>query len=108
MENSLRSEIQDMVRFIHGGKSTVSDSTRLWHDLRISGDDAYELLEMVHKRFGTRFDAFDFNAYFPGETDIFEGLISMIAAWFRRSDGRREFTFGHLVAIVERGVWFQP
>lgn len=53
-------------------KSTdnIDGETRIFHDLFIYGDDAFEFLEEYQKRFLVDLSNFDFNIYFPSEGDI--------------------------------------
>jgi hypothetical protein len=59
-------------------------SARLYHDLGITADDACELLQRLHERFGTDFSELDWREYFGPEgiplssTIIF--LVSLILA----------------------------
>ena len=77
----------------------------LYHDLRISGDDADELLESVKKDFGTKFEGFSFGSYFPSEGEQIGYTVSKL---FGFKDKLKRFTFGHLVEIVKAGHWFDP
>jgi hypothetical protein len=75
--------------------SPVSPSAAIYQDLHIAGDDAAELLEEIAARFGTSFSGFNFQVYFPNEHES-------------RSSPRRTMTVSHLVAVIERGAWFEP
>lgn len=90
---------------ICGGCLKISDSTRICHDLLISGDDADELLTKIHDRFGTKFDGMDFHAYFPDET---EALIWAVARWFGIRCRKKEVTVGHLLEVIRKTEWFDP
>lgn len=81
----------------------IDDATRIYHDLLISGDDADEMLQRIHAACGTTFEGFDFNAYFPNET---ESLFARIALLFGWSD-KKSITVGHLLKVVESGRWFE-
>jgi hypothetical protein len=80
-------------------------SVELYNDLQIGGDDAYEMLTEVSKKYGITFTELNFHDYFPYETE---------AAWFYFKSllglryKRKSFNFGHLNAVVERGRWFDP
>src|SRR5262245_56315081 len=102
MDETVREELQGIVQEILGAPRVISDVTRLYHDLWIAGDDAAELLNKVRNRFGTRFDGFQFEAYFPNET---EAMIGHIARLFGYSSRRKGFTFGHLLEVVKAGRW---
>jgi hypothetical protein len=83
-------------------RGTITPESALYHDLRIWGDDAYELLTDLHRRFGTSFQTLNFPVYFPCE-----GPFNDFFAWRARAK-RPRLTVGHLIAVVERGDWFEP
>lgn len=83
----------------------LSEDCRILQDLGIGGDDAGEFLDAVHQTFGTRFDGFVFSAYFPDDGE------AAGEEWFRRlgfRDSRKTLTVGHLLDVIQRGVWFEP
>jgi hypothetical protein len=87
-------------------RKAVTDNIRLYHDLWLSGDDAFELLEDVQKKFGTSFRAMDFNIYFPYEGENY-------GAWLLSRLGFpptkfRAVTVGHMLDVIARGAWFDP
>jgi hypothetical protein len=84
------------------GRKNISQSSRLYHDLGIAGDDAYELLETLHKKFGVKFDQLDFGRYFPNETDA--GIFH-IAKLFGFKGRWREMTVRDLIESIDRGAW---
>lgn len=55
---------------------SLSGQHRLWHDLKISGDDARDLLESLALEFGVSFDAFAVDTRFPAERD--EGSLLFV------------------------------
>jgi hypothetical protein len=107
MLKSARDALRGMLlHFVGGPVSRFGDETRLFHDLRVYGDDAYELLQQIHDAFGTSFRDLDFCAYFPNETE--GGWTYRIDAFFRPSYRKKPLTLGHLVAVIEHGQWFEP
>ena len=97
----------ELVRWVlGGGKDVFFAHTELHADLRISGDDAWELIERVHQVFGTSFVGLSLGDFFPGENDPPGGF------WLGKASEKppdlRPFTFGHLLAVVECGHWFEP
>ena len=86
-------------------KGSFSEDCRVLQDLNIAGDDADEFLEAVHDAFGTRFDGFVFGDYFPNDDEIGG------ERWLRRlgfRDGRKVLTVGHLLDVIQHGIWFEP
>jgi hypothetical protein len=105
-ERSTRDELLLIVQTIAGRKGDLPNSTRIYQDLEIAGDDAAELLERVRMKFGTKFDGFDFSAYFPDETEAFlDHLLRLLGI---RRESYKEIQIGHLVAVIQRGSWFEP
>jgi hypothetical protein len=98
-------ELIAMIERIAGRRKSISHSTAIYQDLRIAGDDAFELLEMISARFGTSFQGFDWRAYFPDELEA--GLFHWGAILGIRDTKRRTLTVGHLLAVIERGAWFE-
>ena len=67
----------EVVRWVIGGGSDVFFAhAELYADLRVSGDDAYELIERVHRVFGTSFAGLNLGDFFPGEHDVFGGGLA--------------------------------
>jgi hypothetical protein len=102
---SIRQSLVGLLRDMRVAGREVRDDMRLYHDLLLTGDDAAELLDKIHRKFGTRFDDFNFAAYFPDETEAFAEHLAHFAGW---DAPRHGLTFAHLVAVVERGAWFEP
>jgi len=100
-------ELIVMVQRMAGTCKPILRSAAIYHDLRIAGDDAYELFEMVATRFGTSFEGFDWPKYFPNETQI--GPLWRLAEKLGHNETKwRRLTVGHLLAVIQRGVWFEP
>jgi hypothetical protein len=99
---------EDLVAILRkfGAKETLKDSDRIFHDIGIGGDDIDELFEEIHRRFGTRFEGFEFDVYFPIETDvIFYHYLRLIGFTSKKY---KPLTFGHLLDVVRKGRWYDP
>ena len=96
----------ELVQRLTGRRDVFFAPTELYADLRISGDDAWELIERVHQMFGTSFVGLSLADFFPGEHDPSGGF------WLGKASEKphdlRSFTFGHMLAVVESGHWFEP
>ena len=96
----------EVVRWFTDHRDVFFAHTELYADLRIGGDDAWELIERVHQVFGTSFVGLSLADFFPGENDPPGGF------WLGKASEKppdlRSFTFGHLLAVVECGHWFEP
>lgn len=91
-----------IIRRIASSSQPISDETRLLHDLSISGDDAFEVLSEIEKRFGPFTVGMEFDDYFPNETE---------SMWYRRGKflglwmPKRELTVGDLLTCIKAGRW---
>ncbi len=100
--------IKSSIERISGACVNISADAAIYHDLWLAGDDAGELLDDIHDRFGTDFRGMWFPTYFPSE-----GWESFSEHWlkllgFRKKAYWRRLTVGHLVAVVQKGTWFDP
>lgn len=99
-------DLMNVIRPFAGRKKQIGLSTRLYQDLHIMGDDAEELFVSIMKRFGTSFEGINFGVYFPGEpTAGFWYLASLMGIPDRK---HRSLTVRHLLAVINRGQWFDP
>lgn len=77
--------------------------TRLYKDLKIDGDDAFELLESFMVRFNVDMTGFDYNEYFAPEG------IDIIGAAVRLFKGKetklQELTLGDLEITAKSRKW---
>ena len=87
------------------GMRAVTPCQRLYHDLKLTGDDAVELLEALHAKFGTAFTDFQFAEYFPNEG---EAAVDGVERLLGFAEPRKPLTIGHLSEVVRRGAWFEP
>ena len=94
---------QDVARISCSRK--VLPDCRLWHDLRVGGDHAWDLIEKLIDRFGTSFTDMAVSEFFPGETEVFGAHWGMMFGF--RSD-KKPVTVQHLAEVVKRGTWFDP
>jgi len=104
--SSTEDEIEALVRHVSGSKHRLSSEIELYHDLSIAGDDAGNLLDTISIKYGTSFESFEFSAHFPNETEAAFLWVKKCLGF--RDKRRRSFSLGHLVAVVMRGVWFEP
>lgn len=102
---SLPAELDVILRQFCGKGVKLGLATRLHHDLRIDGDDAFELLQEIAAQYGTNFDEMVFTDFFPDETEAISYSLTSLIGW--KSD-KKEFTLGHLIHVIEQGRWFAP
>jgi hypothetical protein len=109
MTELFRAELQRIVQTVAGPRRDLPDRTRLYHDLGVAGDDAVDLINEVHRAFGTTFEGFDFERYFPNEAEAMPAhWVNSLRGLFGYSSRRKTLTFGHLVKVVKAGRWFEP
>jgi len=83
-----------------GLSTTVDIDTRIYQDLNIYGDDAWEFLRKYSETFSMRIDNFNFSEYFPNEGDLFISII-----WkFISKPKYKELTIGDLLVGIEKGI----
>ncbi len=62
-------ELIELLEGYCGADTHMTESTRLYHDLNLYGDDAAEFLDRFKARFSVDMIDFRFADYFPGEGD---------------------------------------
>lgn len=106
--NPLRENVKDdLVALLSefSCRRPISMDNRLVQDLGIGGDDADELLETIHEKFGTSFTDLEFRDYFPNDHEM------LGERWFRLlgfQDNRKPLRVRHLLQVVQCGAWFEP
>ena len=103
MESQRERLVTHLRKFV--GKAKIDDHTRVYHDLKIAGDDAIELIGDLRTDFQVDFDGMKFSDYFPGETDAFPEHLGRL---LRLKSKRKPLTVGHLLLVVEKGRWQEP
>jgi acyl carrier protein len=100
MENILR-DISVLINKHTGLKNTQFErSTRLYEDLKIDGDDAFELLKEFEKQYKIDMRDFKFNEYFsPEGIDVIGAIIS----WFKKRKKLKELTVGDIEQAIITG-----
>jgi hypothetical protein len=103
---SVESDLVSLIQQFCGSHAAIPKSASIYHDLHIAGDDAGELLTEISKRYNVKFDGFDFEPYFPNET---ESLWYYWASKFGFRDRNHiPITVEHLLSVIDRGKWFDP
>ena len=102
---AIERDLEKRVQRIIASNKTIKRRAELYFDLQIAGDDARELLERIANDYGVRFGDFKFSDYFPNETEALWCYWKSLIGF--RDHERRSFTLDHLIAVVERGEWFE-
>lgn len=104
--DTTEAELATMVQLVGGSDRPILRSTAVYHDLHIAGDDAAELLAEISRKFAVTFDGMHFATYFPDETEaMWRYWASKLGL---RDRNRRRLTIEHLLAVIDRGRWFDP
>lgn len=82
--------------------------TRLFQDIGLFGDNAYDELTLLRNEFDIDFSSFDFKKYFPGNFG-FEPLI-LVTFWNSKWANRIKqkyvpITLGMLEAVIQKKKW---
>lgn len=72
-------------------------SSKIYHELGVTGDKAWELLTDIARKFSISFEGFEFNLYFSDELEPSDS-----------EKKRRPLTVAHLVDVARKGKWFEP
>lgn len=62
--------LRDQCLSSNNALSKCNSKTRLYHDLKIYGDDAWIIVNALHDKWGVDLSEFEFKTYFPDEVDI--------------------------------------
>jgi len=89
---------------LSGFRKPIEPSTSVNFDIRLDGDDAFELLDTIRKRFGTRFDTLDWHKYFNDEVNENWVWLNKLLG---RAETRQNLTFEKLLEVVQKGSWFE-
>ncbi len=105
MENVLE-EIKSIIHDqIGNSRSEINRSTRIFEDLRIDGDDAFELLDAFRKKFNVDMSGFNINEYFgPEGLDSIGFIISIFS---KNSVDLKPLTLGDLEEAAKAGKWIE-
>lgn len=99
-------ELEPLLSRLADRAVSASEGTSIYGDLSIGGDDAAELIEGIHARFGTRFDGFKYEVFFPNETEALGAHFARLLG-FKNKKGK-PLLVGHLVDVIQKGAWFEP
>jgi hypothetical protein len=100
--DTFEAETRALLIKLSGYRKPIENATSINLDIRIDGNDAYELVKSIQKRFGTDFSTFDWSRYFNDEPN---------ALWFHWKtklgfkDQRKSLTFSRLIEAIRKGEW---
>ncbi len=102
-------DILENIKTLVSEKSGVDEkklnrSTRLYEDLKIDGDDAFELLEAFTEKFSVDMSGFKYNEYFAPEGIDLIGAVSRL---FKGKEKKKlkPLTLADLEQAAKEGKW---
>ena len=109
MEAVTEEAIERWIRELLAEKYTwreLGADPRIFHDLKLRGEDAGDFLEDLSKEFKVDLSEMHFSEYFPAE---YYSLRDIVTDLFRVTDTRwRELRLKHLVKICKERKWSEP
>jgi acyl carrier protein len=89
-------------------QNKITENSTLLGDLKIDGDDAWEIFEQCHNKFSLDLTAFDFNKYFRCEP-CSKGFVYLYRKIKYRDEhiaaNKMSITVKQLIAACQRGKW---
>jgi hypothetical protein len=104
--NVIEQKLIDLATKWTCSRRAITPQSTFYQDLYIVGDDLYELLVEITKRYGTSFEGFHFDTYVPNEGTALFYYWAMRLGFCK--DSFPCLTIEHLASVVLRGKWFEP
>jgi len=82
----------------------ITDWNKSFIDVGTIGLDAYTFFDELSKEFDADFSNLDYKRY--GINDFY--LMNPFKDFFKYRGKKRDFTFNHLVDVIEKKKWFDP
>ncbi len=103
-------EIERWIRKLLSEKYTglieLGSDPRIFHDLKLRGEDAGEFLEDLRKKFEVDLSGMPFPRFFPAE---YYSLRDLVTDLFRVTDNWwHELRLTHLVKVCKERKWSEP
>lgn len=103
MTSDVFEEIKSFLSQEIGTNKFMERNTRLYEDLRIDGDDAFELMQKYKSVFKVDMTHFDYNLYFAPEGI---DLIGAVMSVFKKGKPKlKSITIGDLERAAISGAW---
>ncbi|KXX70382.1 DUF1493 family protein [Flammeovirga sp. SJP92] len=100
LENDLKMFIESLINI------NVDHKTVFIDDLGIDGLDAYIFMSELSKRYSINLTSFDPDDYFEQESDLFNILLLWNKCFNKKP--KKQFSFQHIIRVIEKGEWFDP
>lgn len=99
--DELEYEVTTLLKKYMGRKERPEANQRLFHDLGLYGDDAWEFLDELSKRYGIAEPQFDGSEHFPNEGEVWPWPFSIFGG---RSNKWKPVTVVELVKYLEKAI----
>lgn len=102
--------VQVISRFLEIDPQLLSESTSLFHEHGVAGDDGVELLELIEAEFKIDMSGVDSSKYFGTEAALLNPFYFLYCLlWGRKLDhGIVRLEISDIRRSVETGVWQEP
>lgn len=94
-----------LAQFVPDSPQHVDASTRINHDVGLSGDDAEEFLHAFSEQFRVDLTDFNFNRYFADEPHLLTPLFAVIRLVRTVRIGREPLPVERFIRAVQCGKW---
>jgi len=105
-EEAIRDHVVSALMRIALPEDAITETTELYYDLGLAGEDLVDAIDAVSQAFGTDFGLMDLRDYGPNEVGHNFGLNGVRE--FREWRGERTYrslTVASLIAAVQAGSW---
>jgi hypothetical protein len=105
-EEHIEQWIRNLLIKKYTGLRELGSDPRIFHDLKLRGEDAGDFLEDVSSQFDVDLSGMRFPRYFPAE---YYSPRDFVVDLFRIADTRwQEPRLKHLVKVCKEKKWFEP
>ena len=104
--NAIRDHVFSALKRITMCADPITDTTELYYDLGLAGEDLGDAIDAIREPFGTDFSLMDLRKYAPNEVAHNFGLN--LVREFRELRDERTYpslTVGSLITAVQAGSW---
>lgn len=105
-EDAIRAHVVSALKRVTMREDAITETTELYYDLRLAGEDLGDAIDAIREPFGTDFSLMDLRQYAPNEVSHNFGLN--LIRDFREWRGQRTYrslTVGSLIGAVQIGSW---
>lgn len=105
-EEAIERWIRNLLTERYTWRRELGPNPRIFHDLKLRGDDAGDFLEYLSKEFEVDLSEMQFAEYFPAEYYSPRDIVNDL---FGVTDTRwRELRLKHLVRVCKERKWSEP